>query len=194
MPAARNRLHAMAWPIRNRIPSAVPALHQVLNSVRRPALRTRRSHSRMMLLAASAAVFQYRILGKGMRTQSFESPRRTTSALLRAANSITIAAKKTIRPVNEARRDAPRPPDPPPPKSRPSGGAGGPFMMSDVAEPAITPLSQGHHYASQPGRSPNDLYRVSLHDIILARPRHAVFVSTVVDYRMHTTEIVKRRR
>jgi hypothetical protein len=65
-------------------------------------------------------------------------PRRTTNALVKAAKAMVVAASSTIRPVMEARRDAPRPsgPPPPPPKPPPRGGAGG-LMMSDVMEEGI---------------------------------------------------------
>ena len=76
------------------------------------------------------------IRGSGKATQSLEMPRRTTNALVKAAKAMVVAASSTIRPVMEARRDAPQPSDPPPPPPPPRGGDGG-LMMSDVMEDGI---------------------------------------------------------
>ncbi len=76
--------------------------------------------------------------GSGIATQSLDIPRRTTKALVNAANTMVLAANSTIKPVMDARREAPRPSEsPPPPKPPPCGGAGG-WMMSDVMEPGMT--------------------------------------------------------
>ena len=58
-----------------------------------------------MLEASSTAVFTNRIGGLGMLAQSSESPRRTTKALVNAANTMVLAASSTNSPVKDARRD-----------------------------------------------------------------------------------------
>src|SRR5689334_12049533 len=111
----------------------------------------------MPLEASRNAVFTQRMLGSGMGDQSSERPRRTTYALVKAAKTMALAARRTISPVKEARRDAPqsRPPPPPPHPPR-SGGAGGPLMMSEVMVPGMT------------------LRRVGLHDVVFFGPGHAI--------------------
>src|SRR5438105_14905329 len=104
------------------------------------------------------------------------------NALLSAAKNMTTAASRTIRPVTEARRDAPRPPEPPP-KSPLSGGSPPPFQISAVVVLAILLV---FHSAYQ--------RRVSLHHVVLRRSRHAVLVGTVIDDRVHAGEIIERRR
>jgi hypothetical protein len=58
------------------------------------------------------------------------------NALVRAAKNMTTAARSTIKPVSEARREAPRPPEPPL-ESPLSGGWPPPFQMLEVIEVAI---------------------------------------------------------
>src|SRR3954452_20535234 len=114
-------------------------VHQRLNWLRLPFLSDRRERASTTLEASSTVVFTNRICGLGMVAQSSESPRRTTNALVNAAKTMVLAASSTKRPVNEARRDEPRPsePPPPPPHPRSTGGGGGPFNMSCVMDPAI---------------------------------------------------------
>src|SRR4051812_29203725 len=114
-------------------------LHQRLNWLRLPFLSDRRERSSTTLEASRTAVLTNRIEGLAMLAQSSERPRRTTKALVKAAKTMVLAAISTKRPVNEARRDEPRPsePPPPPPHPRSIGGGGGPFKMSCVSDPAI---------------------------------------------------------
>src|SRR5262245_21790813 len=116
-------------------------------------------------------------------SQSLESPRRTMNALVRAAKNMTIAANRTIRPVSEARREAPRPPPEPPLKSSP-GGSPPPFQMSVVTELAILLVFHCSGYQR----------RIALHHVVLRRAGDAVLVRAVVDHRVDSGEIVKRRR
>src|ERR1039458_1688096 len=53
--------------------------------------------------------------GFAMEAQSSLRPRRTTMALVKGADSMGLRASKPNKPVNEARRKAPRPSKPPPP-------------------------------------------------------------------------------
>src|SRR5690348_10239281 len=130
--------HAHAWPIRNAIPSPVATLHHRLKLLRSPFFKARREKSSTMLEASRTAVLTHRIGGFGMLVQSSESPRRTTIALVKAANTMVLAASSTNSPVNDARRDDPRPSGPPPPPHpRSIGGGGGPLIMSCVRDPAI---------------------------------------------------------
>ena len=73
-------------------------------------------------------VLTSRMGGLGIETQSSLRPRRTTMALVKAANSMVLAASRTHNPVKDARRNAPRPSDPPlsPPQPPSTGGGGGP--------------------------------------------------------------------
>src|ERR1019366_5438074 len=87
---------------------------------------------------SSDLVLSNRMGGFAMEAQSSLRPRRTTMALVKAANSMVLAASMTNRPVNDARRKAPRPSkaSPPPPPQPPStGGGGGPCMTSRVIDP-----------------------------------------------------------
>src|SRR5450759_4246108 len=110
------------------MPRAVPAVHQPLNLARPPDLSARRASSKARLDASRIAVLTSRIGGLGIEAQSSLRPRRTTMALVKAANSMVLAASNTYNPVNDARRNAPRPsePLPPPPQPPSTGGRGGP--------------------------------------------------------------------
>ena len=114
MPRSFNCLQASAWPIRNRTPSTAPVLHQELNFEQLPAFRARRASSSAKLEPSKTAVFRKRIGGLGMLVQSLERPRRNTNAPVNAANTIVVAASSTNRPMKEAPRRAPGPPEPPP--------------------------------------------------------------------------------
>src|SRR5450759_924284 len=127
--AAFNWFQARVCPARNSMPRAVPAVHQPLNLARAPDLSARRANSSATLDASRIAVLTSRMGGLGIETQSSLRPRRTTMALVKAANSIVLAASNTYNPVNDARRNAPRPsepPPPPPPQPPSAGGRGGP--------------------------------------------------------------------
>src|SRR5450759_416863 len=117
--AAFNRVQARACPARKSTPRAVPAVHQPLNLARAPDLSARRASSSARLDASRIAVLTSRMGGLGIETQSSLRPRRTTMALVKAAKSMVLAASNTYNPVNDARRNAPRPrpsePPPPPP-------------------------------------------------------------------------------
>src|SRR5450432_2494713 len=104
----------MIWPARKHEPSRVPAHHTQLKATRLPRLSRRRALSSTTLLTRSVAVFGHKIQGSGIFDQSFPIPRRTTSALARAANVITLAHIITIRPISDVLRDAPRSLGPPP--------------------------------------------------------------------------------
>ncbi|PYT30594.1 MAG: hypothetical protein DMG58_14055 [Acidobacteria bacterium] len=78
-----------------------------------------------------------RIGGSGVSTQSFESPRRTKNALVKAANNMTLAASSTSSPVIEALREAPRLSPSPPPKPVVAGGAPRPPTISVVIDPGM---------------------------------------------------------
>src|SRR5579883_1504596 len=134
--------------MRKRIPRTVPALHHRLNLLRSPRFRAVRERSSRILEASRITVFTHKMGGLCMLVQSSERPRRTTKALVRAANTIVLAASNTKRPVNDARRSAPRPSPPPlPPHPQSVGGAGGPWIMSPcVSVPGI--LLIGSHYDS----------------------------------------------
>src|ERR1700722_19231973 len=111
-----------------------------------------------------------RMRGSGKVIQSFDMPRRTTKALVKAAKAMVVAASSTNSPVMDARREAPRPSEPPPPpKPPPRGGAGG-LITSDVIEPGMNQLCRRH------------VHRVGLHDVVARGARHAVFVWTMVDH------------
>src|SRR5262249_18644760 len=99
----------------------------------------RRARSSTTLESSRIAVLTKRILGLAIPAQSSERPRRTTKALVNAAKTMVLAANNTNKPVNDARRDAPRPSDPPPspPHPRSTGGGGGPLIVSFVSVPAI---------------------------------------------------------
>src|SRR4051794_26550378 len=97
------------------MPRAVAMVHHRLNWLRLSFLSDRRERSSTMLDVNSTAVFTNRIAGLGMVAQSSERPRRTTNALVNAAKIMVLAAMSTNRPVNEARREEPRPSEPPPP-------------------------------------------------------------------------------
>src|SRR5262245_10944791 len=129
-----------------------------------------------------------------MCAQSFESPRRTMNALVRAAKNMTTAASRTIKPVSDARRDAPRPPEPPP-KSSPRGGSPPPFQISVVRELAILPVygASRRSLALMLHRRSGQ-WRVRLHYIVPGRARNAVLVWTMVHHWVHAGEIVERRR
>src|SRR5580700_9106400 len=60
-----------------------------------------------MLDASRTTVFTNRIGGQCMEVQSSDRPRRTTNALLKAANTMVLAASSTNNPVNDARRLTP---------------------------------------------------------------------------------------
>src|ERR1035441_11073695 len=128
-PAAFNWLQASTCPPRKREPRLVAAVHQRLNFVRARDFSARRARSSATLDASRIAVLSNRMGGFAMEAQSSLRPRRTTMALVKAANSMVLAASRTNKPVNEARRKAPRPPKPPPPSPPPpppTGGGGGP--------------------------------------------------------------------
>src|SRR3954447_15224478 len=97
------------------MPRPVAMLHHKLNWLRLPFLSDRRERSSTMLEASSTAVLTNRMEGLDMVAQSSERPRRTTKALVKAANTMVLAAMRTNRPVKEARREDPRPSEPPPP-------------------------------------------------------------------------------
>src|SRR5947207_7687885 len=137
IPASFNCCQASAWPPKNNKPKPVPMVHQVLNLPRDLTFRARRAISSATLEASSTAVFTHRICGLAMLAQSSERPRRTTSALVSAANTMLLAASKTYKPVNEARREEPRPSEPPPSPQPGSTGGGGPCRISCVSDPAI---------------------------------------------------------
>ena len=77
------------------MPSAVPAVHQPLNLARPPALSARRAISSATLEASRMPVLTSRMGGLGIETQSSLRPRRTTMALVKAANSMVLAASRT---------------------------------------------------------------------------------------------------
>ena len=112
------------------MPRTVPAVHQPLNFARPWDFSARRATSRATLDDSRIAVLSSRIGGLGVETQSSLRPRRTTMALVKAANSMVLAASRTYNPVNDARRKAPRPSGLPPPLPSPqppsTGGGGGP--------------------------------------------------------------------
>src|SRR5450432_3728011 len=187
MPCDRSCTQAMYCPIRNTTPSADPEIQSRVKLSRRPALSARRAISRAALDPSSAAVFHHSSCGISVRTQSFDSPCRTMNALVSAAKNMTTAASSTIRPVIDARRDTPRPPDPwPPPKFPPPGGGGGscPFQTSVVTELAIRLVFH----------CPGHQRWIGLHDVVPGRARNAVLVGTVVHNRMHAREIIEGRR
>src|ERR1035438_2803483 len=141
-PVAFSWLHASACPPRKRRPSAVPAVHQPLNFERPPDFSARRANSSARLDASRTPVLINRMGGFAIDAQSSLRPRRTTIALVKAANSIVLAASRTYKPVNDARRNAPRPAKPPPPPPAPApapstGGGGGQCNTSCVIDPDI---------------------------------------------------------
>ena len=58
-----------------------------------------RENSNVTLLAIKTAVLSQRTRGRAVATQSFDSPFRTTRALVKAAKSITMAAIAIQTPV-----------------------------------------------------------------------------------------------
>ncbi len=123
------------------MPSAVAAVHQKLKPSRWPLLRATRARSRTALDASSTAVFTHSSGGLRMAIQSSDVLWRIQKAMLRATKTMPVAASKTNRPMNDARRSAPRPSGPlpsPPPQS--TGGGGGPWITPDGREPRITLL------------------------------------------------------
>src|ERR1019366_1953545 len=139
-PAVFNWLQASACPPRKRKPRMVAAVHQRLNFVRSRDFSARRAKSRATLDASRIAVLSNRMGGFAMEAQSSLRPQHRTMALVKAANSMVLAASRTNKPVNDTRRNAPRPSklSPPPPPQPPStGGGGGPCMTSRVIDPDI---------------------------------------------------------
>src|ERR1035438_2143424 len=160
-PAAFNWLQASTCPPRKRKPRMVAAVHQPLNFARARDFSARRATSRATLDASRIAVLSSRMGGFAMEAQSSLRPRRTTRALVKAANSMVLAASITNKPVNDARRKAPRPSKPPPPSAPPPpspGGGGGPCPTSRALPRAPTTLD---------GRR-----RRTLHDVVRNRPGH----------------------
>src|SRR2546422_868278 len=139
MPASFSCRHARYCPHKNSTPSSVAAIQYRLKAPRRPARSERRASSITPLEATSTAVLSHRMPGMGVLIQSFDSPRLTKNALLNAAKNMMLAASRTIRPVIEARRDAPRPPKPPSPPQTPwvEGGAPCPPIISVVVDPGM---------------------------------------------------------
>src|ERR1035437_10968227 len=107
IPRPHNCHHANAWPQRNKMPSAVAAVHQTLNLERSPAFRACRERSSTMLEISSTTVFTQRMGGLGGPVQSSERPRGITNAVVNAANTMGVAASSTNSPANAVRRDEP---------------------------------------------------------------------------------------
>jgi len=65
--------------------------------------------SSVKLLESRREVFKYRTGGKAVHAQSVDIPLRTTKALVKAAKSMTMAARPIHNPVRYARAGTPQP-------------------------------------------------------------------------------------
>src|SRR5581483_3830423 len=100
-PCAASIRNAITWPHRNTTPNANVARRSERPDAResnRPDTR-RRPTSSVILEAINVSMLAYTSQGRCTWTQSAESPARTTSALVYAANDIVIAPIAAHTPV-----------------------------------------------------------------------------------------------
>ena len=126
-----------------------------------------------------------RMGGLGMAAQSSDRPRRTTKALVKAANTMVLAASRTNSPVNDARRWR---------RGR-RAAAAAPAAFDGrrrAVDDIVCERSQTYPFdALVPGMDGGGSVCMMKS---ARRAGHTVLVRTVVDHRVHAAEIVERRR